>query len=102
MVGLDGALLDANAAFREFFASPPRWAEGLSYLDLLDESDQEPVAMELEALASGEKGRFEAARRFMTREGQVLWAHTTMALIRSDEGHPDHVLVVLERAGEEG
>jgi PAS domain S-box-containing protein len=97
VVSLEGNVADANPAFREFFASPPRWSEGLSYLDLLDESDQEPVAKELEALASGEKGRFEAARRFMTRGGEVLWAHTTMALIRNEEGRPDHVLVVLER-----
>jgi PAS domain S-box-containing protein len=98
IVGLDGKIVDANPAFREFFAPSPRWTEGLSYLDLLDQSDQEPVARELEALTRGEKGRFEAARRFLIHEGHVLWAHTTMALIKNDEGHPDHVLVVLERA----
>jgi PAS domain S-box-containing protein len=99
LVSLDGTVVDANPAFREFFAPSPRWAEGMSYLDLLDESDQEPVAREMDALAKGEKGRFEAARRFMIREGHVLWAHTTMALIRNDEGHPDHLIVVLERSG---
>jgi len=97
---LDGTVTEANPAFREFFAPAPRWTEGMSYLDLLDDSDREPVAREMEALASGEKGRFEAARRFMIGDGHVLWAHTTMALIKNEEGHPDHVLVVMERAGE--
>ena len=96
LVTLDGTVADANPAFREFFAPSPRWTEGLTYLDLLDESDKEPVLREMEALTRGEKNRFEAARRFMVRDGQVLWAHTTMALIRDEEGHPEQVIVVVE------
>jgi len=66
----------------------------------LDESDRDAVAIEVKALANGEKSKFQAARRFLIREGQVLWAHTTMALIRNDEGHADHLVVLLEKAGE--
>ena len=102
LVGLDGSIMDVNPAFAGFFSPTPRWTEGMSYLELLDESDREAVAREVDALAKGEKAKFEAARRFLIREGKVLWAHTTMALIRNDEGHPDHLVVVLERAGERG
>jgi PAS domain S-box-containing protein len=101
IVGMNGKVVDANPAFRAFFSPTPRWTEGLSYLDLLDDSDQEAVAREMEALTRGEKGRFEAARRFVTREGRVLWAHTTMALIHDEEGHPDHVIVVVEETSQE-
>jgi PAS domain S-box-containing protein len=102
VVDLQGNVLDVNPPFAGFFSPTPRWTEGLSYLELLEESDQEAVRLELEALASGDREKFESARRFLTREGHVAWAHTTMALIRNADGAPDHLVVLLEEAGEGG
>jgi len=100
LVGLDGMLMEVNSAFAEMFSPHPRWSEGMSYLDLLDEADKEAVSVELKALSKGERARFEAARRFLTKDGAVKWAHTTMTLIRSDDGAPDHLVVVVEGTGE--
>ncbi len=98
LIDLEGRIHDVNPSFAGLFSPALRWTEGISFVELLNESDKEPVAKELEALANGEAGRFEAARRFMTKDGEVFWTHTTMALIRNDEGHPDQVLVVVEKA----
>jgi len=99
LVGLDGMLIEVNSAFSEMFSPHPRWSEGMSYLDLLDEGDKEAVLVELKALAKGERVRFEAARRFMNKDGAVSWAHTTTALVRGDDGAPNHLVVVVEAAG---
>jgi len=102
LLDLDGMLIGANPAFAEIFSSSLGWTEGLSYLDLLDEGDKAPVSKELEALASGERNKFEAARRFLKRDGEVIWAHATMILIKNGDGDPHHLVVMLERVGEEG
>ncbi|MFH1764412.1 MAG: response regulator [Gemmatimonadota bacterium] len=102
LVELYGDLREVNSAFAHFFSPTPRWTENLSYLDLLDETDREAVSKELEALAKGERARFESARRFLVREDQVVWAHTTMVLIRDADGAPDHLVVLLEGVGEGG
>jgi PAS domain S-box-containing protein len=102
LLDLDGMLVGVNPAFTETFSPGLQWTEGLSYLDLLDEGDKAPVSKELEALASGKRTKFEAARRFMGQQGQLIWAHATMTLIKNAEGAPDHLVVLLERAGETG
>ena len=101
LVGLDGAILKVNRPFAETFSPTPRFTEGLSFLDLLEDSDKEAVQKEMATLAEGERSRFEAARRFLVREGHVIWAHTTSLLIRNEEGEPDHLMVLLERVEEE-
>lgn len=102
LVSLDGKILKANPPFAGLFAPTSEGAEGSSYLELLEESDREAVAREMEALASGQRTRFEAARRFLTADGSMKWAHTTSILMRNDEGRPDHIMVVTEPTGTEG
>ncbi len=99
LVDLDGMLLKVNPAFAGMFSPTPRWSEGMSYLDLLDESDREAVGMEFQTLARGERGKFESARRFMIREGDIQWGHTTAILIRDEAGSPDHMVVIVENVG---
>lgn len=99
LLDLEGRVTSVNPAFAEFISPTRPWDEGLSYLDLLDEGDRAPVSKEMEALASGERVKFEAARRFMVGEGRVVWAHASMLLIRNEEGVPHHLVALLEKAG---
>jgi len=101
LVDLQGMVTKVNPPFTALFAPTPRYTEGLAYLDLLDEADREAVGKEMKALVSGQRPRFEAARRFLTREGRAVWAHTTSVLIRDQAGEPHHVMIVTERVGEE-
>lgn len=96
LVGLDGRVLEVNSAFTRLFAPSLGWGEGGSYLDLLVESDRDAVEVELTGLSRGERARFEAARRYLGQDGGVIWAHTSTTLIRTADGTPDHLLVVLD------
>ena len=102
LMDLQGGIMAVNPAFAGIFAPGPRWTEGMSYLDLLDDADREAVGKELQALAKGERAKFEAARRFMAQSGGTIWAHTTVTLIRNPEGEPDHLVVVLDGAEKSG
>jgi PAS domain S-box-containing protein len=102
LLDLEGRVTSVNPAFAEFISPTRPWNEGLSYLDLLDEGDQAPVSKELEVLASGERAKFEAARRFMVGEGRVVWAHASMILIRDGDGAPHHLVALLEKVGKGG
>lgn len=96
ILGLDGVVLESNPAFADIFPPGSVRAAG-SFLDLLDTNDREPVSKELEALAKGERARFQSARRYMGAEGQLFWAHTTTALIRGADGGPGQLLMMLDR-----
>jgi PAS domain S-box-containing protein len=96
LVDLDGLLLEVNPAFAEMFSAQAHWPEGLSLVELLDKNDQAPFLGGLEDLSRGMRTRLEAERRFLGKDGTLIWARTTTVLIRNGEGEPDHVVVVLE------
>lgn len=97
-VGLDGGIMAVNPAFAGMFSAQGRWAEGMPYQNLLDESDREAAVKELQVLSTGDSARFEAARRYVTADGSVFWTHSTTTLIRKPDGEPDHLMVILEPA----
>jgi PAS domain S-box-containing protein len=99
LVDLDGILLEVNPAFSEVFFATAGEAEGRSYIELLERSEQAPVLKELGSLSREEQSWVRAERSFLDREGAVVGAHTFMALIRGEGGDPDHLLVLLEGVG---
>lgn len=97
LVDLDGLLLEVNEAFAGTFLPSAEDAEGASYVEFLDRGDQAPVLRDLGTLSREEVNQVSATRRFLTTDGAVVTAQTSMALIRDREGHPDHIVVVLEK-----
>lgn len=96
LVDLDGLIIEANPAFARIFSATEREMEGVPYPDLLDKDDRPAVLRELAALGRGERTHLEAERRFQTREESEAWARTTTALVRSREGDPDHLVILLD------
>jgi PAS domain S-box-containing protein len=99
LVDLDGLLLEVNEAFAAMFFSSAEDAEGASYVELLERGDQAPVLRDLGALSREEVNQVSASRGFQTRDGAVVQAQTSMALIRDKEGQADHLVVVVEGVG---
>jgi len=100
LVGLDGKLTAGNPAFAQLFSGQDLAMQEISYLDLVGEADKEPAALELDELVKGVREQFESARRFCTGEGRLTWANSTATLVRSSDGTPDHLLLVLDRIPE--
>ena len=99
LVNLDGLILEANPAFARMFSRQEAETEGLSLLDLLADSDREPVRREMGDLARGERTRLEAERRFTGKDGTLFWARTMAVPLRDGNGQPGHMVVVLDVTG---
>jgi len=96
VIGLDGTILDANPAFRRFFAIPDEETEGGNYLDILDGDERPAVARELNALSKGNQDGLPTERRFLKGSGEIVWARVSLSLIRNSEAGADHILVLLD------
>lgn len=96
LVNLDGSLQEVNPALAEALSASPRWAEGLAFTDLLEPSHQNPFSMELETLSRGDQSRLESDHRYVGKDGDVFSARTITVLIRTPDGSPDHVLIMVE------
>ncbi|UNU31656.1 sensor domain-containing phosphodiesterase [Aeromonas hydrophila] len=49
-----------------------------------------------EELKRGERTAFTQEKRYLHRDGQVLWGRVTVTLVRDDQLQPDYLMVVLE------
>jgi len=51
-------------------------------------------------VASGAADVSESQRRFVAPDGETLWAKTRTGLVRTAEGHPDHLILMFEDVAE--
>jgi PAS domain S-box-containing protein len=100
LLDLTGTIIDANPAFLRAFDYESDALIGRPLSDLADEGDHEALAEEIAAVASGTRDVSEAQRRLKAIDGEVLWARTRTGLVRTWEGHPDHVIVLFEDVAE--
>jgi PAS domain S-box-containing protein len=100
LTDLEGSIVDANPAFLREFGYERDRLRGRALVELADAGEADSLAEELRKVASGAKDTATAERRLLAEDGEVLWARTRTGLVRTAEGHPDHLLVLLEDVAE--
>ena len=96
IVGIDGAIQDANPAFLSLSGYEVGELIQTRFVDLWAEEDQAIIRQDLAALGVGSEERSEGTRRFRSHQGDLLKAHVTMASVRDWDDNPHHVLVMIE------
>lgn len=100
LTDLSGTILDANPAFLRAFAFQRDELRGRRLAELADAADREALAGELARVASGTADVQAAERRLVAADGAILWARTRTGLVRTAQGRPDHLLILLEDVAE--
>jgi len=95
-----GEIRGANPAFLRAFEYALPEIQGKAYTDLVDEGDREAATEELARVATGAVDSSASERRYIAADGTVLWARTRTGLVRDLDGHPDHLIVLLEDVAE--
>jgi len=92
LLGLDGHYLQANPAFRDFTGYSEEELRKLSFEALAHPEDLPGDIEALSKLRTGELGSYRMERRYIRRDGQVVWALLSVSLIRDAEGNPLHYI----------
>ncbi len=85
---LDGRIERANAALCELLGYPLDELLELNYRDVMHPDDHLPDARESQRLLDGEVRRMTSERRYVRRDGEVVWGTLTVALVRDASGRP--------------
>jgi len=85
---LDGRIDRVNAALCEFLGYSADELAQLRYHDVMHPDDLTVDAREWERLLAGEIRRFTCERRYVRRDGEVVWGGLTVALLRDASGSP--------------
>ncbi len=105
MIGLDGAVLQANRALAELMQRAAEELQSVPWIELFHPDDRRRVQERMEALVAGDVGGFQEEVRCLRADRGVAWGFMGASLVRDDDGHPlqvfAHVQDLTERMAAE-
>ena len=95
-VGLGGELLSVNQTFCQMVGYSEDELRHMTFQDITHTDDVEgDVGLLREALA-GLRSKYSLEKRYIHRDGHVVWAQLTVALMRDPQGKPDYFISVVQ------
>jgi PAS domain S-box-containing protein len=85
---LDGRLLEVNPAFEELLGYTRDQLKQMTFVDFTYPDDAQKDVDLFESMIAGELDRYGMRKRYVCRDGEVIWGDLTVSLVRDDEGHP--------------
>ena len=96
-IGLpDGCIADVNPCFCEMFGYDREELVGRSSLDISHPDDQDATTGGIARLQSGETDSVSYEKRYLRKDGSLLWSHTTLAAVRGPEKEIRWLVVTIQ------
>lgn len=88
IVGLDGAIQQANQVLRDLVGRDDSWLAEHTEMDLLDPAEVEAERVAKERLLGGDREYSIRETRLITAAGAQIWVQHSLALVRDEGGAP--------------
>jgi PAS domain S-box-containing protein len=96
-----GRFLRVNQAFADFLGYAPRELRGKHFLDVTHPDDRPPSIERFRQTLDGATDRFSLEKRYMRRDGAVVWGIVSTRLLRGEQARPalfiTHLLDITRR-----
>lgn len=89
---IDGTWLNVNRRCLEIVGYPREELLQLTFGQITHAADWALVR----ELLRGERTTYSMEKRYITKQGRVVWANLTVSLVRKADGHPDYFISVIE------
>ncbi len=100
LAGLDFRLVAVNARAARALGHTPAEMAGRSFAEITRPDDAAKDVELSRRLAAGEIGRYSLEKRYVTRQGNPLWARLNVSMIRDAGGRPQYYLAMIEDISE--
>lgn len=100
-VAIDGRFLEVNDRFVEIAGWPREDLLARAFQEITHPEDLETDLGHIDALMRGQAGWFAMEKRYIRKDGGVVWAHLTASIIRNAAGEPDHFVSIIRDISEE-
>jgi PAS domain S-box-containing protein len=93
---LSGRLLEMNARFTSILGYSIEELGGMTFRDITHPEDLSSTDAQVGRLVLGEVPNYSIEKRYIRKDGRVIWCFTAATLMRDEKGHPHRLLKVLE------
>lgn len=95
-VGLDGIVVDVNQKFCDMLGYARDELLGKAVKDITHPADYGRGSQYRAELAHGAAQSMSSEKRFLRKDGTIMWARSTMSSVCDDAGNPQYVISVVE------
>ncbi|UQA56287.1 PAS domain S-box protein [Polyangium aurulentum] len=96
LVGTDGRWIYANQKLQEILGYTLDELRASPFLDMTHPDDVEASKQNIQRLLSGEVSSSTHEKRYIRKDGRVVWTNISSAVGRRATGEPDHFVTIIE------
>jgi PAS domain S-box-containing protein len=93
---LQGRLQQFNDPVIQGLGYTPPELQGMSFADITHPEDVEQDTALFAELAAGQRDRYQLEKRYVRKDGQVVWGRLHISLVRAPTGEPDFTVALIE------
>ncbi|MFI9006931.1 putative bifunctional diguanylate cyclase/phosphodiesterase [Actinosynnema sp. NPDC053489] len=93
---VEGRILDVNQALQDMLGFSVEEMRQYNIRDLMHPEDGSGVWRLYDQLTAGECDHYRAEKRFRRADGEQVWTHLTLSLVRDDHGDPQYQVAMIE------
>lgn len=94
--GLDGRLVAVNDTFARLLGYGRDELLGMSWTDFTDPEDKARQLPEHEAMVAGRQDAYSLEKRYVRKDGAVVWADVSLATVRGGDGRPEYIIATAQ------
>ena len=100
LIDLQGRFIEANAAYCNIIGYTPAELASLTFLAITHPEDVQKSAKPFEQLLAGHFPSYVLEKRYIRKDGGVVWARVSSMLVRNAKNLPLHVVSIVEDVSE--
>jgi len=100
LVGTDGRFLRTNRSLREILGYPEVELLGKTFQDITHPDDLDADLYHFDRILAGEMRAYQTEKRYMHKEGHVVWALLSVSMVHDEEGEPLYFVSQIQNISE--
>jgi len=96
IITMDQRFITVNQQFLSLTGYSQKDLESLSILDIVHPEDIESNRSNMQRLINGDIEQHQTEKRYIRKNGEIIWVNLTVSLIHNEQGLPIHFISIIE------